>query len=134
MADDPEGRIEASTLMRNLSRELLRLTQIAQRLDDGLGALAGSTTAPSSALLNELQEIDALRQALAALQKISATGADELSPHPYIHLSKATLSHGVSMEKVRNACLHRPEAASQHLAVADPSNQRPLDPIFFDEA
>lgn len=127
-----EDTISVSKLLQNLSSELGRLEQIAQRLDDVLGDLAVSKQPLANGLPAEVQDVDTLRQSLQALKQIAASAANEVSHQADTDLPKAALCVGVTLGKVRDACL-RTHGKSQETHQGTHDTNDPDLSILFDE-
>lgn len=120
--------ISVGKLFANLSGEAGRLTQIAQRLDHVLGDIAASDSEVAASLMAELQDIDSIAQALDALRQITAAAADEVSATGSMHLRATPLGAGVTLEKVREACLTTAETGQCGCAKSPPAPRS-----FFEE-
>ncbi|UWQ94529.1 hypothetical protein K3728_12495 [Rhodobacteraceae bacterium M385] len=102
--------------------------QIAQRLDHALGDIAASDSEVAATLMVELQDIDSIAQALDALRQITAAAAAEVSATGSIHLRATPLGSGVTLERVREACLTTAETAQSACAKSPPAPS-----AFFEE-
>ncbi|ABD55754.1 hypothetical protein [Jannaschia sp. CCS1] len=103
--------IGAKALLRNVAAEVACWAQVAERLDDLVGQLSASTDDSVNRLGVDLQDMDALRQALHALAQITSSAADEFPMDADVLLSHDALTKSVTMESVRNACLRTERAA-----------------------
>lgn len=102
MAQDEEETIPLNVLLANISGEVERLGQMATQLDDAVGTLADVGTA---APLANLQNIDALRQSLEDLARITHTAADLVPEGSDFVCPKTRLAQDLKLERVRDACL-----------------------------
>lgn len=112
--------IAVGKLFANLSSEAGRLAQIAQRLDHALGDLAASDSDVAIALMAELQDIDTIAQALCALRQITDAAAAEVSATETMHIRTAPLVAGITLERVREACLNTAETVQPKRAKSPP--------------
>lgn len=134
MSGSTEPDIAVATLMRNISAETGRLACVAQRLDDMLGDMAAANKLLAQPLVAELQDVDVLRQALEALQHLTASAANEISNHSSVHLAKQVLAHGIKLEKVRDACLNTGEVSKPDDTEGQGKGRPGSDePMFFDD-
>lgn len=121
--------IALTRLLRNISEESGRLAQIAENLDYLLGEMASGQHQLSS----EFQNVDMLRQSLQALKQITAAVANELPWHADLELPKAALAMGVTLEKLREACLATDDLSTVQPRSSAHHRTETGDPAFFDE-
>lgn len=103
--------IGIQALMRNVSIELDRLAQVAERLDEKIGGLVADTHDSAKVVSTDLQDMDVLRQALFALSQITQSAAREIPDDLGALLQKDALGAGVTLEQTREACLETGAAA-----------------------
>lgn len=97
--------IDARALFRNISGEVAHWAQVAERLDELIGQMPVAAGDDVNQRATQLQDMDALRQALHAIAQITSSAASEVPLDADFRLNKDTLSMSVTMESVRNACL-----------------------------
>ncbi|QXT41189.1 hypothetical protein [Gymnodinialimonas ceratoperidinii] len=130
MTEADPAAISVADLFTNLSSETDRLARIALCLDEALSKQTAVTDygcAPS----RELQSIDALRQSLLALSQITAAAASEVRTTESPSLTIASLATGISIERVRKACL-RPVSTIQKCGI-EPASVSCSAQTFFEE-
>lgn len=122
--------ISVSALLQNVSYEVERLAQVAEGLDEIVGDLAASDREGAVPLSARFQDVDALRQALHAIAQVTMTAARDIPQASDARLPKGTLAEGVTLEKVRDACLRTEQRAG---ASTRTDRSGTDDPSFFDE-
>ncbi|OAN80767.1 hypothetical protein A8B78_10310 [Jannaschia sp. EhC01] len=122
--------IPVSALLSNISNEVERLAQVAEGLDEFVGDLAVSNVDDAVPHATRLQEMDALRQALHAIARVTATAARDIPQATDAWLDKGALAEGVTLEKIRDACLHMDQVTS---AATIKETNGDDEPTFFDE-
>lgn len=118
-------KIGVQVLFRNISLELDRLAQVADNIDERIGDLASDASDMTRTVSANLQDIDALKQALVAMSRITHSAANEVPDDTEASLDTSALAAGVTLEKTRNACLQL------HRAPASQSEQGRSDIVTF---
>lgn len=123
--------IPVSALLQNVSYEVERLAQVAEGLDEIVGDLAASNRDGAAPLSVRFQDVDALRQALHAIAQVTMTAARDIPQGSDPWLPKGALAEGVTLEKVRDACLctDAPGAVPARTSTGEMKDE----PSFFDE-
>ncbi len=130
MIRQPKGEIPITVLFENLSDEIMRLAEVALELD-GLMVLSSTSGAEMAAdRLAGLQGVDALRQSLEAIAQITRSAAEIIPVAANIALPRGELAHGVTIQKVRDACLAPHQGFGEPLPEMEAA---PAEMIFFDD-
>lgn len=132
MEPKSENLIGVTKLLRNVAGEIDRLAQIAERLDRSVGQLAAAQPELGLPLSSDLQEIDALRQALHSVASVTLCAASEISQRDEVWLSRAALSASIKLERVIDACLQSSRDADRQDEASAPKHTASDAIIFFD--
>lgn len=114
MAGPGDQKIGAKALLENVSCELSSWARVAERLDDLIGEVSFAMQDDHNQIASQLQDMDALRQAIQALAKITSTASKEFPADADVLLSQKALAEDITLESVRIACLSGHVSSQSH--------------------